>query len=196
MSAPGSVTCWISLLKAGDPDAAQPLWEHYWARLVRVARDQVKAKVLRGSDEDDLLQEVWKSFFERAAGGHFPRLKDRNDLWHLLVRMTVYKACRLRRAELADKRFPGQALQDIDEAAVVGREPEPDVAALAVDELRAFLRGLGDEEPARVALWHLEGYGPGEIAVRLTCSPRTVHRRLEEIHKRLRASHAQEEQEG
>jgi hypothetical protein len=30
MSAPGSVTSWLVQLKAGDPAAAQPLWERYF----------------------------------------------------------------------------------------------------------------------------------------------------------------------
>ena len=33
----GSVTRWIGELKAGEPDAAQRLWERYFADLVRLA---------------------------------------------------------------------------------------------------------------------------------------------------------------
>ena len=33
----GSITHWIGALKAGDLAAAQPLWEHYFQRLVRLA---------------------------------------------------------------------------------------------------------------------------------------------------------------
>ena len=37
MSAP-SITTWLAQLKAGDADAAQALWQRYFARLVELAR--------------------------------------------------------------------------------------------------------------------------------------------------------------
>ncbi len=40
---PGSVTRWINDLKDGELDAVQPLWERYFADLVRLAR----ARLLR-----------------------------------------------------------------------------------------------------------------------------------------------------
>ena len=33
----GSITHWLGALKAGDLAAAQPLWERYFQRLVRLA---------------------------------------------------------------------------------------------------------------------------------------------------------------
>jgi ECF sigma factor len=38
MSSTGSVTNWITLLKAGERDAAQELWQRYHKRLVGLAR--------------------------------------------------------------------------------------------------------------------------------------------------------------
>src|SRR5947208_12423622 len=38
-----SVTQWIDRLKAGDPDAAQELWERYFRRLVGLARKKLHA---------------------------------------------------------------------------------------------------------------------------------------------------------
>jgi hypothetical protein len=39
----GSVTHWIGALKAGDKEAAQPLWERYFDRLVRLAGAKLRA---------------------------------------------------------------------------------------------------------------------------------------------------------
>ena len=39
----GSITGWIAGMKAGDPGAAQPLWEHYCARMVDLARTRLRA---------------------------------------------------------------------------------------------------------------------------------------------------------
>lgn len=38
MDSPGSVTLWIAQLKAGNPAAAQPLWEAYFRQLVMRTR--------------------------------------------------------------------------------------------------------------------------------------------------------------
>jgi hypothetical protein len=45
MPSRGSVTGWIDRLKAGDPAAAQPLWECYFRRLVRLARRRLPPPV-------------------------------------------------------------------------------------------------------------------------------------------------------
>jgi hypothetical protein len=41
MSSRGSVTAWISRLKAGEA-AAQPLWERHFRRLVALARSKLR----------------------------------------------------------------------------------------------------------------------------------------------------------
>ena len=38
MAEPGAITGWLDGLRAGDPAAAQRLWEEYFRRLVGVAR--------------------------------------------------------------------------------------------------------------------------------------------------------------
>src|SRR5262245_56689393 len=49
-----SVTQWIDRLKAGDPDAAQRLWERYFRRLVGLARRKLRAAPRRAADEEDV----------------------------------------------------------------------------------------------------------------------------------------------
>jgi hypothetical protein len=41
VTTPGSVTHWIQELRAGDPIAAQKLWERYFRRLVGLARQKL-----------------------------------------------------------------------------------------------------------------------------------------------------------
>ena len=38
----GSITGWLGNLKDGDQAAAQPLWEHYFSKLVTVARTKLR----------------------------------------------------------------------------------------------------------------------------------------------------------
>src|SRR4051812_20120134 len=89
----GSVSRWLSDLKAGDHAAAQPLWDRYFDRLVRLARAKMKAA--RGAaavaDEEDAALSAFDSFCAGADRGRFPQLADRDDLWRLLVVITARK---------------------------------------------------------------------------------------------------------
>src|SRR4051812_25511648 len=90
----GSITRCVGDLKAGDHAAAQVLWERYFEHLVRLARRRLAVAKRVGADEDeeDAALSAFDSFCAGLAGGRFPRLGDRNDLWGLLVVITARKA--------------------------------------------------------------------------------------------------------
>src|SRR5436190_7202927 len=92
MSSEGSVTRWVTALKAGDDAAAQPLWERYHRQLVSLARRKLESSRRRGADEEDVVQNAFHSFFKGVAHGRFPQLNDRDNLWRLLVVITARKA--------------------------------------------------------------------------------------------------------
>jgi DNA-directed RNA polymerase specialized sigma24 family protein len=190
MSSPGSVTLWIAQLKAGAPDAAQPLWENYFRRLVARARLRLARLPRRAADEEDVALSAFASFCRAAERGRFPDLHDRDDLWQLLVLLTDRKACDLANAQRRQKRGGGNVL---DEAALQGphanagssplaaalsREPSPEFAARAAEECRRLLDALGDDDLRQVAVRKLEGYSVEEIAAQLGRVPRTVKRWL------------------
>ena len=81
-------------LKAGDHAAAQVLWERYFDHLVRLARRRLAISRRTGADadEEDAALSAFDSFCAGLAGGRFPRLEDRDDLWGLLVVITARKA--------------------------------------------------------------------------------------------------------
>jgi hypothetical protein len=89
----GSVTRWLGGLKAGDEAAAQQLWERYFARMVGLARDKLRAgrRSDMASDEEDAALSAFDSFCAGAARGQFPALGDRDDLWRLLALITARK---------------------------------------------------------------------------------------------------------
>jgi hypothetical protein len=80
MSSGGSVTHWIGLLKAGDQQAAQPLWERYFQQLVALARQRLRNMPRRATDEEDVALSAFDSFCRDACRGRFPQLGDRDDL--------------------------------------------------------------------------------------------------------------------
>jgi len=54
MSSDGSVTGWLGRLVAGDPSAAQQLWQRYFHRLVGLARQKLRDTPRRVADEEDV----------------------------------------------------------------------------------------------------------------------------------------------
>src|SRR5262245_8965717 len=125
MSSVGSVTYWVGRLKAGEPAAAQPLWEGYYRRLVGLARAKLRGAPRRAADEEDVALSAFDSFCRGAAAGRFPRLGDRDDLWRLLLTVTARKAIDLRQHEARQKRGGGRVRPVTDlEASGGGGPPE------------------------------------------------------------------------
>ncbi len=189
----GSITQWLGSLKEGDHQAAQELWNRYFDRLVRLARQKLKAQRRLGgdADEEDAALSAFESFCDGAAHGRFPMLGDREDLWRLLVVITSRKAGAQAQRRRAKKRG-GDRVQvapqpdhlDYDALHnVVDQEPTPEFAAIFAEEFERLLDQLGDDDLRQVALWRLEGRANDEIAGLLGCARRTVARRLELIRK-------------
>jgi DNA-directed RNA polymerase specialized sigma24 family protein len=192
VDAQGSITAWIGRLKAGDAEAARPLWETYFHRLVELARRKLGDRPRAVADEEDAALSAFDSFCRRAREGRFPDLNDRTDLWQVLFMLTARKAVNLLRGEARAKRGGGQvrhasalaAADDADAfAEVMGAEPTPELAAQVAEECGRLLDGLGDAELRSVAVAKMEGYSNAEIAERLGRSLATVERKLQLIRK-------------
>jgi DNA-directed RNA polymerase specialized sigma24 family protein len=178
----GSVTTWLEGLKAGDPAAAKPLWERYFQRLVAIARSHLKTVSRAAADEEDVALSAFDSFCRAAAQGRFPRLDDRDDLWHILLVITSRKAAGLIRRESRQKRGGRAARAGEDAlASVAGGEPPPGFVAEVTEECRRLLGLLGDGQLRQVAIWKMEGYTNAEIARLLDRSVPTVERKLAAI---------------
>jgi DNA-directed RNA polymerase specialized sigma24 family protein len=190
----GSVTRWIGDLKAGGDSAAQHLWERYFHRLVHLARARLRSAHRAGAieDEEDAALSAFDSFCRAAAAGRFPQLTGRDDLWRLLVVITIRKTLGQLGRQGAQKRGGGQligesALLGADAAdgdgldRLAGYEPGPELAAMVVDEYRRLRNGLRTEGARQVLDLRLEGYTREEIAERLGCAESSVKRKLELI---------------
>jgi DNA-directed RNA polymerase specialized sigma24 family protein len=189
MSSVGSVTYWVGRLQAGDPAAAQPLWEGYYRRLVGLARANLRGAPRRAADEEDVALSAFDSFCRGAAAGRFPRLDDRGDLWQVLLLVTARKAIDLVQHEARAKRGGGRVRPVTDLVGGGGagspeapdRGPDPAEAALVAEACRRLLEKLRDAEQRSVALWKMEGYTNAEIAAKLGCVVGTVERKLRVI---------------
>ena len=190
MNSQDSITQWLNQLQTGDRDGAQRLWERYFRRLVGLARARLEGRLRRAVDEEDVALSAFDSFFRGAEQGRYPQLGDRDDLWRLLVTITVRKALKQARDQSRRKRGGGVVRGDsaiahaggeasgagLDQ--VAGNEPSPQFAAEVAEEHERLLARLDDDALRQIALWKLQAYTNAEIAKMLDCSPATVERRL------------------
>lgn len=199
MSDEGSITRWIHELRDGEEEAAERLWNRYFQRMVRQAQRSLGPGPPRAGDAEDVALSAFYNFCDGAQRGDFPQLRDRDNLWPLLVAITGHKTIDLLRRENRKKRGgtgkadkPGE---EGDQAArvrkissdfqeVISREPTPDAVVEMADQLRQLLAVLdesGDDKLRIVALRKLQGYRTGEIAEELECSRRSIERKMQLI---------------
>jgi DNA-directed RNA polymerase specialized sigma24 family protein len=195
MGTQGSVTRLIIDLRSDEPAlreaAARLVWGRYFKELLALARNHLSARIRCREDEEDVLQSMYKSFCARQRRGDFD-LANRDELWNLLVQITLCKArttaerhqqgkrdVRREGANVADRSGGSPAVPILDQIDSGG--PTPAEAALLNEALERRFQRLGDPGLRQIALWKLEGYTNPEIAHELECTLRTVERKLERI---------------
>jgi DNA-directed RNA polymerase specialized sigma24 family protein len=180
---PGSVTIWLGQLRVGDPDAARLIWNRYFSQVARLARARLRGSPLQVSDEEDVAAAAFDSFYRAVRQDTFPQLADRDDLWQVLVTLTIRKAIDQRRRWAAVRRGGGESPVGLEEELadqLASREPDPQLAAQVADQFAHLLGALADDELQlrRIALLKLEGHENEAIAASCGCGLRTVERRV------------------
>lgn len=191
MSHEDVVSRWLKNVHGVDEQFAQAIWELYFQRLVKLARQKLGSLPRREEDEEDAALSAVDSFLQGAKDGRFPNVNDRDDLWRLLVTITVRKVTARRRRFFAKKRGGGairgesvfddslDGSQGIDQ--VLGEKPTQELADNMLATCDEMLAKLRQKELKTIALYKLESYTNEEIALLVGVSLRTVHRRLEQI---------------
>ena len=194
----GSVTQLIGYLRSEDSglgdEAARRIWERYLPRLLILARRHLDRRIRVLQDEEDVVQSMGKSFFNRRRRGDFD-LADHDALWAVLVTITLNKVRNSADHHFATKRDvrcekplpPSDASQSDAPREAFSLEavaPTPAEAATLNEALDRRLRDLREPELRQVALMKLEGDTNSEIAEALGRSERSVERKLGLIRKR------------
>jgi RNA polymerase sigma-70 factor (ECF subfamily) len=167
-------------LRAGDGDAAAIVFRRFTRRLVALARSRLESTAKGGSDAEDVIQSVYRSFFTRCAEGQF-EIQDWEGLWGLLALITLRKCANRRtyhRARRRDVRREAVSLQDLAPGTALelaDREPSPLEAVVLADTVAALVLGFDQADRQTVSLI-LQGYTELEIAAIVACSERTVRR--------------------
>lgn len=190
------ITRWIDGLRAGDDEAIANLWNHYFDRLVRLARARLGTSPRRVADEEDIAVSVFRCLCAGAETGRLAEIGHRDDLWRVLVTMTVRKTIDQQRRDGNAKRGGGKVRGESMFTGPHGDErtpglqrfgdgsPTPDMLLIMEEEGRRLLDALEDDALRQVALWKLEGYTNDEIAERIGLTTRSVERKLQRIRER------------
>ncbi len=185
-----AITAWITQLRDGDPLAAQHLWNTYFHRLTAIARQKLRGRYALIGDEEDVALSAFKSFCRGLEQGQFDQLEGRDDLWNLLLTITLHKALHLLRDESREKR--GGGFQRIGNGAkasgfdwqqLVAAEPSPELAMQVSEQAERLLASLNDSQLVELAVLKMEGHTNEEIAKHWHKSERTVERKLSLIRK-------------
>jgi DNA-directed RNA polymerase specialized sigma24 family protein len=171
--------------------------------MVELARQRPRSSRHKdtASDEEDAALSAFDSLCAGLARGRFPNLADRDDLWRLLVVITIRKVQGQARRQLRQKRGGGLVRLESDFARsghdgddeenllaqAVSSEPTPEFAAVVAEQYHQLLERLGDDVLRRVAIHRMEGLTADEIAARLGCARRTIFRQLALIRRILGA---------
>jgi DNA-directed RNA polymerase specialized sigma24 family protein len=185
----GSITLWLRQARHGDDQAISELCNRFLLQLAEKARTQFGQHPRTSLDEEDVAVVVLTSLFDKLKRGKFEGVRDRNELWCLLIRMTQQK--------VADEINRMMTIRNGEGRECVVSELDPANAArlenLTSDELNAehwailtelvetLLEALPDETTRRVARLKLEGTKSRDIAYVMKMVPRNVTRKLQLI---------------
>jgi len=191
MSSSGSVSVWISQLKAGDEAALGKLHARYWPFLVRLARRRLHGAPCRVADEEDVAQEAIWEFYQSLKGGRLPELTNRHHLLALLSHIIACRASNQVKHELGvRKRGAGRVRGEsvLDAPADFGDTPRgleqvedpglsPQEIALLEESYQQYVGALPDRLRPFAELY-LANLTHQEVADRLGCTERTVARKI------------------
>ena len=172
----------VARCRAGSNTAAQEIFDRFVERLLVLARRRIGHRLTSRVDPEDIVQSVFRTFFHRLKNDQFT-IDDQDDLFKLLVRITVHKTLRQVAHHKAAKRDPsleagqGDAAQEQLMQAMDG-EPSPETIVAFMDQLEHFL-GQFKPQDRRVLELRLQGYSSEEIAQQLGTYDRKVRRVLE-----------------
>ena len=185
-----SVTGWIEQLADGNPQAAEQLWQHVAVRLQEFARQKLNSQTRRDYDEDDAANSAFHSLCRGLSEGRI-EAENRDALWGLLAVITSRKISAQRRLLDRQKRGGGavRGLSGFAEFghaginAIAGNQPSPDELAEVSESCAQLLDALPDETMKKIVLLKFQGATNGEVASELTCTERTIERKLERIRR-------------
>jgi RNA polymerase sigma-70 factor, ECF subfamily len=199
MSSAGSLTRFVHELRSPDQrqrdEAARIIWERFAPRLRVLVRRHLDGRILRREDEQDILQSMFASFYQGQSTGKAAPAS-RQELWRLLVRITMCKVVNTANRHMAIRRDvrkersdrPGSGDDDgrtdwmLDH--IDRHQSSPDERVAVVEEVERLLQLL-PQDLRQIVLWRLEGFTNAEISQMIGKTVRSVELKLQLIRKML-----------
>jgi len=180
----GSVSSWICQLSQGNQQAAFKLWNRYGKALQHLAKMHYPFALNAVFDEHDLAQSVFMALWQNAEAGRLDGVRDRQELWWMLLEMTRRRAISRAKYNQAAKRTSSpQAQPNPDKYDPLPelsdpKQLSPEVLSILHEEHDRIMRLLPDDRSRTIAQLHLEGFSNDEIAEKVELSSRTIIRKL------------------
>jgi RNA polymerase sigma-70 factor (ECF subfamily) len=179
-------TDWQSFCERGsqaDTSSFGRLFDKYSDQLVRLASQNIHPALKKRFDGEDVVQSAFRTFFRRQQEGKF-QVEREQQLWRLLVTITICKTRSAARRHLAAKRnvHVEQLLPDESDFRI--QEASPGDAMALLEEIDAAMQGLPDRA-AEILAARLEGKSKTEIASEFNLTRQTIHRILKLVEERL-----------
>lgn len=197
----GSITRDAADLHSPDPldreRAARRIWVRLEPRLLKLVRRRLNSRIRVRTDEDDIIQSMFKSFFAVAHDGDRALPADRDELWRLLVWMamckianTAHKHQALRRDVRREDPSVGSPRPSGSKLASWMAELEdrdsrsPEEAVIFHEEFDRLLGKL-PEQLQQIFVWKLQDHTNAEIGRMINRTERTVELKMQIIRKTL-----------
>ena len=172
----------IRRYRGGEDAAATSIYLKYARRLRALAEQHCKGELAGRFDADDVVQSVFRTFFEGVRKQAYD-VPAGGEIWGLLMVLALNKVRNLADYHRARKRDVRQTTQLPDDPRHLLAK-DGDAAVLLKMVLDEQMAGL-PESNQQIIRMRIEGYEIGEIAAGTGRSRRTVERVLQDFRGRL-----------
>jgi RNA polymerase sigma-70 factor (ECF subfamily) len=169
------------MVRDGDEDAANVLYERYARRVLGLVEAKLGARLRTTTEPEDVVQSVFKSMFRGVQSGNYDAPPG-STMWNLLAVIAVNKL-RRRAVHQSAQRRDIRRLVSIEtvEADDVIDESSVEFLQICVRETLGLLRSLDRE----IVSLRIQGHAVDEISEITGRSRRTVERCLQKSRKQL-----------
>jgi RNA polymerase sigma-70 factor, ECF subfamily len=186
----------MARLRRGDGAAASLIFDQYANRLIGLARRRLDGMLRRKVDPEDVVQSVFRSFFQRQADGRM-EVGNWDSLWGMLVVITLRKCgraveyFRAARRDVHREAAPRADREDFGPGwEAMADDPTPSEAAMLAETVENLMRSL-DPRDRQILELSLQGSDAQHISAQVGCTERTVYRVLERVKERLQGWQAE-----
>jgi len=171
--------------QSGEDDAATAIYLRYAKRLQRLAASQTGVELAVRLDPEDVVQSVFRTFFRRAAEGHY-EIPDGEELWKLFLVIALNKIRSLGQYHRAAKRDLKNTKNFSNIEPYVASNDSPDeqaynVLRMTIDDV---LKDLSESQ-REIIMLRIEGNHVNTIAETVGRAKRSVERVLQSFRETL-----------